>query len=242
MPRLDQPALAEPGFCDWLAPIELVRYACLARRKQGSGASDQGCTGWFDVPHPTLKRLALFRPGRGTPGIAGLISFALRANEPARRTGRRWAPIRSPPLRDFCVQGRYLTSWVVPRDVAQSRHRCWGRSRCRRRVAASQATSSLHPQALRCRAPRASVGGWRAHPSSRRRSQRHTTATRAPSGCAGARSSRPRCWRRMAGRERPVVRTIRPLDARCAVKHFSAADRDRPGRGELAQAFGVVVP
>src|SRR3989339_410457 len=52
------------GFCDWVTLIELLRDAWLATRESDPGRARRIALGWFDVPYPTFKRLALFAAGQ----------------------------------------------------------------------------------------------------------------------------------------------------------------------------------
>jgi hypothetical protein len=47
-------------FHDWVTLIELLRDAWLATRENAAERSRRIAIGWFDVPYPTFKRLALF--------------------------------------------------------------------------------------------------------------------------------------------------------------------------------------
>lgn len=48
------------GFCDWVSLIELLRDAWLAVLASDSPRARRIAEAWFDLPHPTFKRLALF--------------------------------------------------------------------------------------------------------------------------------------------------------------------------------------
>ena len=48
------------GFTDWVALIELLRDAWLAIREIDPARATQIAQGWFPLPYPTFKRLALF--------------------------------------------------------------------------------------------------------------------------------------------------------------------------------------
>lgn len=48
------------GFCDWVSLIELLRDAWLAIRANDSARATRIAQNWFELPYPTLKRLALF--------------------------------------------------------------------------------------------------------------------------------------------------------------------------------------
>ncbi|MBB5208117.1 anti-phage defense-associated sirtuin Dsr1 [Chiayiivirga flava] len=48
------------GFRDWVSLIELVRDAWLAVRANGSAQATRVAQGWFELPYPSFKRLALF--------------------------------------------------------------------------------------------------------------------------------------------------------------------------------------
>ena len=48
------------GFCDWVTLIELLRDAWLATRNYDQLRATCIAQDWFDLPYPTLKRLALF--------------------------------------------------------------------------------------------------------------------------------------------------------------------------------------
>lgn len=48
------------GFCDWVALIELLRDAWLEVRVKDSARAVRVAQGWFELPYPTFKRLALF--------------------------------------------------------------------------------------------------------------------------------------------------------------------------------------
>ena len=48
------------GFRDWVSLIELLRDAWLAIRANDSVCATRIAQNWFEVPHPTFKRLALF--------------------------------------------------------------------------------------------------------------------------------------------------------------------------------------
>ncbi|MBR0871381.1 SIR2 family protein [Bradyrhizobium tropiciagri] len=48
------------GFRDWVTLIELLRDAWLATRASARERANQIALGWFEIPFPTFKRLALF--------------------------------------------------------------------------------------------------------------------------------------------------------------------------------------
>lgn len=48
------------GFRDWVSLIELLRDAWLAVRKGDIGRATRIAYGWFELPYPSFKRLALF--------------------------------------------------------------------------------------------------------------------------------------------------------------------------------------
>lgn len=48
------------GFRDWVSLIELLRDAWLAVRNADGARAARVAAGWFDLPYPTFKRLALF--------------------------------------------------------------------------------------------------------------------------------------------------------------------------------------
>jgi hypothetical protein len=48
------------GFHDWVALIELLRDAWLAKRKQEPTQGTSIARAWFELPYPTFKRLALY--------------------------------------------------------------------------------------------------------------------------------------------------------------------------------------
>ncbi len=48
------------GFRDWVTLIELLRDAWLATRENNPERASRIALGWFNVPYPTFKRLALF--------------------------------------------------------------------------------------------------------------------------------------------------------------------------------------
>ncbi|MBN6727510.1 anti-phage defense-associated sirtuin Dsr1 [Burkholderia multivorans] len=48
------------GFRDWASLIELLRDAWLALRASDSARATRIAQGWFELPYPTFKRLALF--------------------------------------------------------------------------------------------------------------------------------------------------------------------------------------
>ncbi len=48
------------GFPDWVVLIELLRDAWLAVREVAPARATRIAQGWFDLPYPTFKRLALF--------------------------------------------------------------------------------------------------------------------------------------------------------------------------------------
>jgi hypothetical protein len=52
------------GFRDWVTLIELLRDAWLATRDSDPERARRIALGWFDVPYPTFKRLALFAASR----------------------------------------------------------------------------------------------------------------------------------------------------------------------------------
>ena len=52
------------GYRDWVALIELLRDAWLATRDSDPERARRIALGWFDVPYPTFKRLALFAASR----------------------------------------------------------------------------------------------------------------------------------------------------------------------------------
>jgi hypothetical protein len=52
------------GFRDWVTLIELLRDAWLALRDSDPERARRIAVGWFDVPYPTFKRLALFAAGQ----------------------------------------------------------------------------------------------------------------------------------------------------------------------------------
>lgn len=52
------------GFRDWVTLIELLRDAWLATRDSAPERARRIALGWFDVPYPTFKRLALFAAGQ----------------------------------------------------------------------------------------------------------------------------------------------------------------------------------
>lgn len=52
------------GFRDWVTLIELLRDAWLAIRESDPKHARRIALGWFDVPYPTFKRLALFAAGQ----------------------------------------------------------------------------------------------------------------------------------------------------------------------------------
>lgn len=56
-------------FHDWVALIDLLRDAWLATRQSDPERARRIALGWFDVPYPTFKRLALFAAGQDD-GIA----------------------------------------------------------------------------------------------------------------------------------------------------------------------------
>ena len=59
------------GFRDWVTLIELLRDAWLAIPKSDPERARRIALGWFDIPYPTFKRLALFAPSQD-----GGIDFA----------------------------------------------------------------------------------------------------------------------------------------------------------------------
>jgi hypothetical protein len=52
-------------FRDWVTLIELLRDAWLATCRSAPERSRRIALGWFDVPYPTFKRLALFAASQG---------------------------------------------------------------------------------------------------------------------------------------------------------------------------------
>jgi hypothetical protein len=48
------------GFRDWVTLIELLRDSWLATRESDPERAQRIALGWFDIPYPTFKRLALF--------------------------------------------------------------------------------------------------------------------------------------------------------------------------------------
>ena len=55
-----EPHWQNRGFRDWVTLIELVRDSWLAIRNRDSVLASQIARGWFHLPYPTFKRLALF--------------------------------------------------------------------------------------------------------------------------------------------------------------------------------------
>jgi hypothetical protein len=53
------------GFHDWVTLIELLRDAWLATRENAPKRAGRIALGWFEIPYPTFKRLALFAAGQG---------------------------------------------------------------------------------------------------------------------------------------------------------------------------------
>ncbi|MCL7750704.1 SIR2 family protein [Guyparkeria hydrothermalis] len=69
---LDMPSIAphwqNRRFRDWVVLIELLRDAWLSACKASPGRAKAVAQGWFDLPYPVFKRLALFALSQGGEG------------------------------------------------------------------------------------------------------------------------------------------------------------------------------
>ena len=99
-------------FRDWVTLIELVRDAWLALRENNPVQAVQVARGWFDRPHSTFKRLALFAasqddciaPDQWVQWLVADDAWWLWSVETGRET-----------LRLLVLQGQHLTPQVLER-------------------------------------------------------------------------------------------------------------------------------
>ncbi len=94
------------GFRDWVSLIELLRDAWLAVRMSDSARSTLIAQGWFELPYPTFKRLALFaashddciQPERWVDWLLAEGAWLLWSTDTGREV-----------FRLFVLQGRHLS-------------------------------------------------------------------------------------------------------------------------------------
>ena len=60
-----EPHWQNRGFRDWVTLIELLRDAWLVVQEDDPARATRIAEGWFELPYPTFKRLALFAAGQG---------------------------------------------------------------------------------------------------------------------------------------------------------------------------------